>query len=161
MRNETAGMTPAPAQETESSRLLALAERCEQATEEDRELDAEIAVAVLGGEIVWRQANFTMDSFPTRRYPSRDHIHSFGVGPVEKYTASIDAASTLVPDGCQWDCALTHVGYCATVTEVYPEVVEHFAGAPALANAALALCVAALRARAHIAASSPPSPEDK
>lgn len=76
--------------------LTSLLERVRNATGSDRELDAEIAQAVEGVEIQWRQANGTMEMYPVQRYPSTAHAAGFGIGPVPEYTASIDAALALV-----------------------------------------------------------------
>jgi hypothetical protein len=73
------------------------------ATEPSRELDAEIAVSVLGGEIVWKQANYTMELYPARKYLSSAHIKGYGLEPILEYTSSIDAAMTLVPEGWNYE----------------------------------------------------------
>ncbi len=108
-----------------SEEMLALAGRVEQANGPERELDFDIADAVLGPI-----------KPPYRR------------GYCEKYTASLDAAMTLVPQGQDW-----------YVTSIRP-LTGRFAGAiykgsePSMdyaeaATPALALCAAALRARAQ------------
>lgn len=82
-----------------------LVDRLRAATGPDRELDAEIAKALEGVEIQWRQANYTMDLHPVQRYPSTNHIGGYGIGPVPYYTASVDAALSLVErclPGQQW-----------------------------------------------------------
>ena len=80
------------------SELLALADRVEALTGPCRETDAKIAVAVDGGEIVWKAANYTMELYPARRHVSKNHVGGYGNAPVPAYTASLDAAMTLVPD---------------------------------------------------------------
>lgn len=113
--------------------LLALAERAEALSGPDREIDRAIAKAIgkgrwfIAGSDRWR------------------------------YTASLDAAETLVPEGCGWlagwgqtrpdepmgGARITRnarfVGYC----ENYDEIAVGEAATPALA-----LCAAALRALA-------------
>jgi len=78
--------------------LEELAVRCEAAMEPDRDLETEIAVAVHGGEIVWKQANYTMEMYPARKYASADHAGGFGNAPVDTCTTSLDAAMSLIPD---------------------------------------------------------------
>lgn len=76
----------------------ALAIRCEDCDYRDRELDSEIDVALHGGEIEWRMANYTMESYPCRKYVSPDHIGGFGFAPIPQYTSSMDAAYGTVPE---------------------------------------------------------------
>jgi hypothetical protein len=119
---------------SDTATLLALAERCEQAAEPDRELDAEIAVALFGGEIIWKTANWTMDQYPTRRFKNSDYIGGYQSSGILTYTESIDAAVTLVPEGCGW--------------MVMKNVAKVGRWPKRGATPALALCAAALRARA-------------
>lgn len=61
-----------------------------------------------------------------------------------RYTASLDAALTLVPESCSWAC-----GYSRLVphnAKVYVEGTGAFIG-ECDSNRAIALCIAALRAR--------------
>lgn len=105
--------------------LLELAERCEKATGPDRVLDGDIAEA-LGFRVknVAHQVIYTHAGLPGSTSPLR-------------YTASIDAAMTLVPEGAEW--SLDSAGVYA--------VVNHKPGAAA--TPAIALCIAALKARAE------------
>ena len=116
--------------------LLKLAEKCEQATGPDRELDAEIAA-----ELGWKEASalFWHDGYQARELP--------------RFTRSIDAALTLVPEGCVFMVANTGVdGPKADMTQSSAIV-----GPPddtaidytTAATPALALCAASLRARAQ------------
>lgn len=119
--------------------LLALAERCENATGPDRELDVAI-YEVVSGE---------------RHRPTRFGPEERGGHVVKAYTASLDAAMTLVPEG--WARRIDYrpagldlpVG-CDTspaIAMVYRSLAEAYRGdAP---TEALALTAAALRARAH------------
>jgi hypothetical protein len=93
--------------------LLALADRCEQAAGPDRELDAEIArfLVLTGAEDIARS-----------RYGW------------SYFTASLDAAVTLVPEGCGW--------------MVMKNVAKVGRWPKRASTPALALCAAALRARA-------------
>ncbi len=79
-----------------------LLSRLLDATDPDRELDTEIAVLVDGGEIIWKQATGTMESYPVRKYASTMHIGGFGYAPVPRYTESLDAAMTLLPIKWKW-----------------------------------------------------------
>ena len=118
--------------------LLDLAVRCEQATGPDRELDAEIAKAVGA-----KHGPFEKVSMETRSVTYYDEIAT-------AYSASIDAALTLVPEGCQYQLdSHYHVARVWHYWEPYcadDDGSEHF---DAEANTeALALCAAAIRAKA-------------
>jgi hypothetical protein len=119
---------------TDRTTLLALAERCEQAAGPDRELDAEIAVGLFGGEIIWKTANYTMDQYPVRRFQNSDYIGGYQNSGILAYTESLDAAVTLVPEGCGW-----MVMNNAAKVGRWPS---------RGASPALSICAAALRARA-------------
>ena len=101
--------------------LLALAERCEQAAGPDRELDGEIDAAI---------------GWPTSSY---FHQHT------RRYTGSLDAAITLVPDGWIWV-----VGSYGNA-RVYQDQTAGKSFIGENAKPALALCAPALRARAAMA----------
>ncbi len=58
----------------------------------DRELDADVVVALEGGEIGWRQANYTMEQHAYVKRPSRMHVGGFAREPVPAVTFSVDAA---------------------------------------------------------------------
>lgn len=116
---------------------MTLIERLEAATGPDRELDAEIYCEARG--LVFE------DECPVRSSGKR--VIDFR--PVSHYTASIDAALTLVPEGLSWTCGKNlHHGYFAVSLNTLNE-----RGAPesvAWADAdypAIALCIAALKAR--------------
>ena len=102
--------------------VVTLIEKLEGATEGSRELDAEIHVAVGGTE-------FT----------------------VPYYTTSIDAALTLVPEGRARRTIYLPCGFWPYRVWVYRDAhrpLEQDSGAPVLGRTeALALCIAALRAR--------------
>jgi len=121
--------------------LRALAERCERAQGPDRELDAEIAEA--RGAVP--AGAFRMYGFPEKAVWGLD---AYNTWKAPAYTASLDDALTLVPEG--W-----HVGLwvdpdgTARVRMGNGERVI-YAGSPQAncATPALALCAASLRARA-------------
>ena len=109
---------------TDCATLLALAERCEQAAGPDRELDFAIA-AGLG-------------------WPDSPNLHQHA----RRYTESLDAAITLVPEGCDWHVqANPSVGACwASVGGPIKQRIS--SDVRKAATPALALCAGALRARA-------------
>lgn len=130
-----------------SAALLDRAARCEAATGPDRDLDRRIAAA--SGRAVWKNGSVWM----TREYrpPSgRERSPKPVDAPVPDYTGSIDAALTLVPEGWSW--GLSHESErsdgrtFASVRRYWSSFDrDHFCWA---ATPALALCAAALRARA-------------
>lgn len=107
--------------------LLKLAERCEQATGPDRELDAAIRKA-LG-------------------------INNFVAPSQAMFTASLDATMTLVPGSTDYpdvkcyliDCATQTSPFAQPVAYVWTETGKHMGKGR---TDRLALCAAALRARA-------------
>jgi len=112
-----------------NERLLELASRCEQATGPDRELDIAIAEKVLG----WG------------KWPK---------GPAPKVTASLDAAMTLVPEDGRIELKSefsdgpdTPLEWWAALAPGYMQQRVRTEGR----TAALALCAAALKARASTA----------
>jgi hypothetical protein len=124
--------------------LLALAERCEQATGPDRELDCAIAHA-LG----WKQYEFADENDYVERGWHKPESR-FPVGSLPRWTASLDAALTLVPHPAwirmdEWPSDFCH-GPVASIQPIRdPQVGLHVATGSSLA---LALVAAALRARA-------------
>ena len=121
--------------------LLALAERCEAATGPDRELTAEIQV-LLFEKPDYRFPDQVLNRKPSSWNEAAGRFRHDGFGgsrPWPDYTASVDAALTLVPDGLR-QFGTDTVGPFAALG--WP--VKHFARAK---SEALALCAAALRAR--------------
>lgn len=124
--------------------LLELAERCEKATGPDREIDGDIAAA-LSLQPEWatvrssRQPELFSDTGPGLRART-------WVAP--KFTASLDAALSLAPEGWAWmhGCAPGEAFFASLA------VMDDDLRAPEVdvtaATAPLALCAAALRARA-------------
>jgi hypothetical protein len=101
--------------------MLALAERCEKAAGPDRELDEAIVAAVDAGVMDVPRALGLVEGPP-------------------RFTASLDAAMTLVPEGAK--VTMQNFGGPGPMVLVEPN--ERFAAGT---TPALALCAAALRAR--------------
>lgn len=112
--------------------LIALADCCEAATGPDRDLDAEIAPV--------RGLRVTQEGHPLGPccYDASGRIVM-----LPRYTASLDDALTLRPVGYDWIAGDVNGGFGGTPYACVGSRVEHFAATPALA-----LCAAALRARA-------------
>lgn len=128
-----------------------LIERLEKATGPDRELDGDIAVAVHGGEIVWRTYPNAVEQYPARKYASTNHVGGFGFTPVDPYTASLDAALTLVP-GNRESGTLYRVQLECNDPDSYWEArvrrhARDWSESGLCVNGAIALSIAALKAR--------------
>lgn len=138
---------------TDTERLDALIARLEAATEGSREMDHGIAEAVLaaGSEVrLWGQSP---DEPPVKtfRYPNGSE------GSALNYTSSLDAALTLVPEGCWPWLSVYHQGSFGAHAKLYGPRIVHGVAHLTPANAAgyrnatdlwpLALCIAALKAR--------------
>jgi hypothetical protein len=144
------------------SALLALAERCEAATGSDRDLDADIAIELFDGG-----ADHLDDPRDVTR--ARKVIISHGAQPgnfevvgfsgvslrtAPTYTASLDAAMTLVPEGLAWTLGQNvhhrhwQVSVNALDEDGAPFSVAHGGDGDVRTTPALALCAAALRAHA-------------
>lgn len=119
-----------------------LIDRLKRADGPDRELDCEIAITVLGGEIVWKTANYTMEPYPARKYASHDHVGGFGMAPVERYTESLDAALQLIPADHDWIVADVNGCVGGTPYACVGDLEERFGE-----TAVLSLCIAALIAK--------------
>ena len=132
-------------------RLIGLAERCEAATGTDRELDRDIELTLPGVELHPDGRRFDNDLGHREPYvisgvghpdyePGQGYIPS-------RYTASIDLAMSLVPEGWHWSLYDTN-GFDKANAQVEP---PEYSFAPFNADGAtpaLALCAAAIRARA-------------
>jgi hypothetical protein len=134
---------------TDSTTLLALAERCEDAAGPDRELDVAIARA-LDWKPLYRD-DYSKWWPPAAVADARERKRSIlhhPTQPLPMFTASLDAAVTLVPDGCDWHVqANPSVGACwASVGGPIKQRIS--SDVRKAATPALALCAAALRARA-------------
>jgi hypothetical protein len=118
--------------------LRALIERVERAEGPDRELDAEIACAVL--------PHFR-GKYPNIFAPGSITYPGGFLWNACHYTSSLDAAASLVPEGWQW----TASGGCRQYQASSYCTQSHVSGRPTTegdaATPALALTAAALRAR--------------
>lgn len=134
--------------------LLALAAQIEAADGPSRELDAQIAVAIryfpVGVGFVWKH-DLTPNSPEIGRV---ECLTKFGTGgphyKAPTFTASIDEALTLVPEGLVWN-VMTDFGLPgrARLWGEIPAGAVPDRGVSADGNTpALALCAAALKARA-------------
>lgn len=115
--------------------------RLEAATEGSRELDARIGAVVSDYERT-RQPTSSESVEPGHFWEGKAP-ESLQHAP--HYTTSIDAALTLVPEGYRWRLWYHHTGYCGA--DIFPDkggILSKVHDAP---TAALALCIAALKAR--------------
>lgn len=130
--------------------LLALAERCEQSEGPCRELDTEIAVAVSGDANAWVVGKQVGSIFSHKAGWWRDRTDHSHRAPT--YTASLDAPFSLIAGDEYWRVGNDGDGadpstFKATVTSHDDQSDINFHDAYAT-TAPLALCAAALRARA-------------
>ena len=106
----------------------ALAKRCEETDGYyDDSLDCDIALLMLGGEIVQKQAQYTGTFYFMRKYASKDSVQGFFHDPVLKYTGSMDAAYSLVPFDPElghWNMVLQNHGYVRGVYQNGNAVVD-------------------------------------
>lgn len=116
-------------------RLLELAERVEAAMGPDRELDFYIWAALNG---------VTEITDPAEGRDANGEWHLYGF--VDPYTASLDAAMTLVPEGQEFGCGSKDATGTAWAWAGQHNGPEEIASA---ATPALALCAAALRAQSQ------------
>jgi hypothetical protein len=134
----------------------ALIARLEAATGPDRELDAEIAASlrIYTGTATW------VDGWKGEWRAINGLVHllgdygSHGNFRPSAFTASIDAALTLVPEGAEKELSDLYGVAVAKVGLNFhdgPEVGEHKGG-----SLAIALCIAALRARSALAPEGKP-----
>jgi hypothetical protein len=139
---------------TNPTTLLALAERCEQAAGPDRELDVAIARA-LGWKPLYRD-DYSQWWPPAAVADARERKRSIlhhPTQPLPMFTASLDAAVTLVPEGYYWQAANgkrrhSEPQACADLFVAHGPTRGDMSFTVDAATPALALCAAALRARA-------------
>ena len=135
---------------TKSEQFEALALRCEQATRPDRELDLAIWRAVTGEPWCWHV------DFPAQTVITWDRYGVEAAGnpivSLDELTASLDAALTLVPEGMRPSVGQNvHHGYWhAFVQSIVDSTPHQLGGAVSNTSGALALCAAAIRARAQM-----------
>lgn len=132
------------------SALLELAKRCEAATGPNRDIDALAALAA--GYTTNPDGYGEGSDWWTPEGKSLPRIRGFGARP-PGFTASIDAALTLVPIG--WETAIYIGGESANVQLETQDMRERFALNAEIidgtaATPALALTAAALRAMAEV-----------
>lgn len=113
-----------------------LIERLEKATEGSRELDADI-FEVIGGELYQRAR--VLAAKPCGA--PEDTITEAARGYAPRYTTSVDAALTLVPEGRLWSIG-SRVKVGGFVAVLDQDSKSHTGATPPLA-----LCIATLRAR--------------
>lgn len=122
-------------------KLIELAERCEKAEGPDRELDADIAQA-FGHKVSPQTANYTMEMFYAIEW-QKPHPYAGMKEPCPAWTASLDAALTLVPP---WSWRVGNLAsgraFADLGTQKSLQCIEG-------ATPALALCAAAIRASAE------------
>jgi hypothetical protein len=128
--------------------MLRLAERCEQATGPDRELDTLIAP-----HAGWKEAgklSVMGSKMPAWLPPGKSGADN-KVLKVPAFTASLDAAMTLVPEGWDWSAGTGRGTGWATLGLPDDDQMGGSSDDEVSCDAAtpaLALCAAALRARA-------------
>ena len=115
----------------------------------DRELDADVVVALEGGEIGWRQANFTMEQHPYIRRPSGMHVGGFAREPVPAVTFSVDAALGLAMRTLSPQNIVVNLSGQPRCTVVLRPSVDACHSAEGQLDAAVAIVAATLKA--HIA----------
>lgn len=129
--------------------LIALAERCEAATGPDRALDATIVATVrIGTEHEWAYKH------PAWISDSSGRVHLEKNGPsfsAAAYTASLDAAMTLVPEGWLTERATQDFDGAEWHWSIYPAFKHGNRVWGQAGSAPLALAAASLRAHAEIA----------
>ena len=130
--------------------LIALAIRCETATGPDHKLDAEIALAAGWAREYddwWWSPHIVAQARKAKRSKWGLGVAPLPVPPT--FTAGLDAALTLVPAGHEWLRKSTHTMTVFRVPKD-PCLWVHHNDCNG-ATPALALCAAALRARAALA----------
>ena len=127
--------------------IAALIARLEKASGADRQLDWEIATKVMGMKPAeGNQPDWTLAM-------AYDGYAEDALRPTPYYTASIDAALTLLPDGRGWllgrgHLTLTEPPYGARICSISDPDIEYGVGEGS--TPAIALCIACLRARSAI-----------
>jgi hypothetical protein len=147
---------------TDHQKLIELAVLCEKAEGPDREYDLAIKLASEpNGDIARivkerrgfdRKLGMAWDLYASavcfEKHNERGDCFFNGSYPLPAFSASLDAALTLVPEGKEWNLHRVHDDYNRGKVYFYACIDEaqvHYGATPALA-----LCVAALRARAEI-----------
>ena len=115
----------------------------EKATGADRDLDANIGKVAGWLKTGWAANRWWAPDVAARARKAKKTPGSFGVLPLDlpKFTASIDAAVSLVPNGWEW-CVYGAGGSDVWLPEGLRAQQMTYAATPAIA-----LCIAALKAR--------------
>lgn len=131
-----------------------LIERLKKATGPDGLLDIDIYKACdLGKFAETTTMEYRLDYDSQGMWRCKHAGQAFGSWwHVPAYTASLDAAATLVPDGMHWGCG-TWSGNFGNVEKAGDYKSDYTA--EHVANPAIALTIAALRARATLASENP------
>jgi hypothetical protein len=142
--------------------LVRLAERCEAATGPDATLNADILETIADER--WRQLEYEA-SLPCGAPPDMIRKEArYKAGIRFPFTASLDAAMTLVPEGCSFrlyshgDENHADVFRLGEITDngvTLDRITTELGEAEMCKTPALAVCVAALYARAALRARSP------
>lgn len=135
------------------SALLLLADLCEAAFSPNREVDAAIWCAIHGHD--FPKPPYTSMQLDQDDGVYRESVTANGlmrqcrIDQSDRYTASLDAAISLIPKGCWGDHGTTaqNTGHC--------ELLGPVCASGAAATTPLAICAAALRARAALARANP------
>lgn len=134
-----------------AAELRALADRVERAKGADTALDADIMLAKHPELASWDCVTYPGGKHPF--FADRSDPEGANVVSPLAFTASLDAALTLVPEGCDWLARSDHIegGYGhVTLQGISPNELPHASlGQAYAATPALALTAAALRARAE------------
>jgi hypothetical protein len=131
--------------------LEALAERCEQATGPDKRIDLTIFATLHPDEFAdAAEARQYASTSYQREMNNADWYYISTIG-LPRYTTSLDAAMTLVPEGWAWSLNSGAQGECFARVSPKSRLTVVDAATPALA-----FCAAALRARASQDTPSPP-----
>ena len=116
--------------------LLELAERCEAATGPDAALDREIWLKAVAD----KEQRFLVEVGRDAHGDKEANFRTDWMADGARYTASIDAALTLVPEGSSWMLIRHSEGF--TLAKAGSDPCKG-------ATPALALCAASLRARGN------------
>lgn len=116
-----------------------LIERLERATGPDRELDAAIIFALYPGAQVNQYCVGDTEPVVFHAEPLVPNKHD-----LPEFTKSLDAALTLVPDGWMWDVSSSG---CAWIMRNDDSICDSQIVIGGIESPAIALCIAALRAR--------------
>lgn len=135
---------------TDRSKLLALAEAVEKLTGPDRETDARIAHAIKWRWDDWAEGDLCIESYTVEAVIDRSqNSHNSIWQHLPRFTGSMDAAMTLVPEGWQTlGVEQSHDG-AEWIWRLYPAYRSDSAVFGQSTTPALALTAACLRARAQ------------